>query len=1293
VQLTAVQPLQVGCVAPEAPQLPSGSFPLEVAVGYDLSGPLVVEKEAVPGLQDPLPKGNDTSLAGLVATSVTFSTPGAAQVAMLETAVLLNLDASRLQVAVALQGNSEHAVKAVVQLWAVNGSAPLQLLPGGPSIQAEVTWEPGASGVRKASLMLPFTSLLGEGRNNVSGFACEGYPGELRAVLASAIHATVSAPSATLVKRAPEMPAFRVLTAPKVLFYEDLASDWYGRARLEVEVGPDFDDGHPVITAPASLQASLVVLTPEWEHLVTMEPVKMLWWPCGSTAANLCLPQKLSLTIDRRRMTPQVYLRAAIALHPIHGAAVPPGTSTTAVLHVVGASNGTCPAGTSVIEAAPGHAVSQAQPDNAPPVELPASHLLSGLSVSTTPPSSEANASSAELSPGFEPRQFSYGLQVTHSVEVVYLSATSALQPVLSACGVRPVELLSSTSAWKPALEEEEEERSNGQQPAPDGDQGPSQLLASQGETSQVDSETEPQSTGENGNGHRRRRALLSDSEGRGSGGRLNASATGTGNKTTLLAWQHTWRLPLSIGENIFYASAGNSSEGTEAAPVYTIAITRLANASHARLAAIHIGVGLDSLTLCSDPLAGIDRLKHQGGDGWEQSLPAGTYSYSTATADLVDAITGPCTPGSTMDVFVPAGQRQLLLRAELAAPEVLGVRVEIGQQVLEALPDPTTGQAVLPTAYLILGNATLVATEVVVLAEDQVTSSRYTLRVHRMLPDIVLDALAVSTSGGGEAPPEEEGELPRGAAAGEVPPELPRELAAAGCEPCAAGTYADHTNAQRCSLCSPGTFSPGMVSLCSMCRPGTFSPTWGTTLCQHCNTGTFSGRLGASACQLCAPGMTTLGSGSDSCDTPFNVTDLSRNYAVVVQLEVAFVVNTSDLAHVASRAHVNDTAKAVVMYLMRLDTAGVFNISLGDVVVDLNVLNMTLESLASFVLPPAAPAATPQPTQRELHQEWELQKGSGSRGDSLASYGGRQDGGAAGNSSRGQGLSKASQREGGDQEGEGEGEEVLLVGDGGFPPRGRGDREDLVVDAEDPERGEEARLLDLPPALKELWMELLGNDTDSTHTRRILTANVTAMLVANVNLQQDGAEDISAKLDVQQLSADNGISLLSESPNAFFTRTTKALNSQPLVARDKMQLAVHKPSPQWMSLPAWAWVLIAAAALALGVSAAVPSCRRRMARYARCPVRLRFEWPTGSLPSQTFTRMTEDIGPSTSSTAAVQHHTEMVASARGAAAARYRAAIPMGAATAVAGSSGGGVSSRQLSRIGLLLGLASKEG
>jgi hypothetical protein len=59
---------------------------------------------------------------------------------------------------------------------------------------------------------------------------------------------------------------------------------------------------------------------------------------------------------------------------------------------------------------------------------------------------------------------------------------------------------------------------------------------------------------------------------------------------------------------------------------------------------------------------------------------------------------------------------------------------------------------------------------------------------------------------------------------------------------------------------------------------------------------------------------------------------------------------------------------------------------------------------------------------------------------------------------------------------------------------------------------------------------------------RRMLQANVSAVLGVDVP-PGSSSEDAAAALEVQRLSADKPIELLSQDPNAFFGRTTKTLD------------------------------------------------------------------------------------------------------------------------------------------------------
>jgi hypothetical protein len=79
---------------------------------------------------------------------------------------------------------------------------------------------------------------------------------------------------------------------------------------------------------------------------------------------------------------------------------------------------------------------------------------------------------------------------------------------------------------------------------------------------------------------------------------------------------------------------------------------------------------------------------------------------------------------------------------------------------------------------------------------------------------------------------------------------------------------------------------------------------------------------------------------------------------------------------------------------------------------------------------------------------------------------------------------------------------------------------------------------------------------------RVLISANVTALLESHFPPSAD-EEDIAAALEVQQLSADQGVQLLSEDPNKFFGRTTMTLSAIGATSEVSVTTSSTKPAPK----------------------------------------------------------------------------------------------------------------------------------
>ena len=102
-------------------------------------------------------------------------------------------------------------------------------------------------------------------------------------------------------------------------------------------------------------------------------------------------------------------------------------------------------------------------------------------------------------------------------------------------------------------------------------------------------------------------------------------------------------------------------------------------------------------------------------------------------------------------------------------------------------------------------------------------------------------------------------------------------------CQACSAGWYTDRSNAEHCTECRAGTFTPSPTKSCQTCQRGHFSP--GLT----------------SACSLCASGMYEPDSGRGSCryqQRTCRIGDFVQNHheAITGKVRSNFKVHTCGL-------------------------------------------------------------------------------------------------------------------------------------------------------------------------------------------------------------------------------------------------------------------------------------------------------------------------------------------------------------------------------------------------------------
>eukprot|EP00873_Tetraselmis_striata_P007542 jgi/Tetstr1/427806/TSEL_001778.t2 len=1237
------QPVKVGCSTPERPQLPRASLPLEVGVGHSLSAPMVVDHALSTGevADEGVSAGED---------HVLFAGGGLPVVSLLDGSSLVLANDSRVYVQVGMQGQSSALVTASLQLQERGvGGSPLRLSPRGPLIEAEAVWPPGSSGSQVVALVLP------PGGDSAAASA----PGKLQVALTNVTNAELGDARTTALQLEADLPAFGVLSAPAPLYAAELDPDRRDVVRVAFSLGP-LQPG-AVLHRSVAVDVRLVVLTPEWASLVRLPRASLQWESCGGSRPP-CRPQEVAVDILPDALDDTVYLRAMLALNTSSNARVDAAPGVQPLLHVLGSPRGVCPLGTRTAEG-----------DGAAPAPAPSSWSLeqsagtaavmaSDLAITTN---SSGTTAALPVSPRFRPEVLEYGAHVGSQVEAITLDLkTTSTVPIQVEAIYRSSHLVLEPSALGNLMlaganisdatavlkEQQQQQLANVTVEGPhrrsllggDDEEGGAHSAGADKYAAACEQSSAP--------------LALCDMLGQNHGRLARADvgeAAPAGAETVVQQPQEfrgklRWRLPVAVGQNTFRVvptAACNASAMGPLPPPYTLSVTRLADPAHAELASVRVLSLAQNTLACDSSAAAADA--PQRSKAWQQldGLDAGP------TAPSID-VHRPCAADGPIDVELlddgggsGSNEGGFFLALTLKHAGVPGVRVEVGSEVLDGIGAGTLPLVALPLAAAGSGPA-VTSVRILVVAEDGVTSATYTLRLNdrrnqdapratRLGPsesEGVGKSEATGGKGtplgtGGGAPSVPAQRPPRSAGrsspsrvtaasnatgtpeplwppvleAGLPPLALPDALAAAGCEACERGYWSGSPDSVACGLCRPGSFSPSLAGRCYPCRPGGFSPVWGAGECRQCGTGTYTPWPGARACLLCPPHLTTPSAGAGNCSQPAHPTDLSTDYAVIVQLRVAFLVDTADLEDVTLRTSLVGSIEAVVAHLLRLDTASVFRVPLADVEVGLHVLHPADASghLIGFM----APAAR-GPPMAQLAAGNQNETSAGTNSSSRASS-------ASSDSSTGRPADPSSPPAG------------WSVSNGTTRLRANqtasasGSGPDQNEAATGDARAASAGLPELPAEVV-AWLALAGNDSSGAASRRrLLTANVTATLAADVNLQDDSSDDITAKVNVQELSADNGIELLAKSPDAFFSRTTKALNAQPIVAPETVQMEIHDPTRRgWFGIPVWAWVSVGASTVSLlGLAAALCSRRLRALwalRWRRMPAFSLHPTPSG---------------------------------------------------------------------------------
>lgn len=203
---------------------------------------------------------------------------------------------------------------------------------------------------------------------------------------------------------------------------------------------------------------------------------------------------------------------------------------------------------------------------------------------------------------------------------------------------------------------------------------------------------------------------------------------------------------------------------------------------------------------------------------------------------------------GVAMTVNVSAASDIVSLAPQLLYPTIEGVRVEVSGQVLSRGGNVSADQledtapnahstrgpnsTFLPTAFIMgLQYGVRVDVEVVVVAEDGVTSARYPVSLFRDPASQSDDNGIISEEESGDGLEESEGSEGKRMNVSSVTyiaPPTEAQMREKGwpespalnerCEVCPAGWASFEVNAEQCQMCPPGTFSPEVRLLILVC-------------------------------------------------------------------------------------------------------------------------------------------------------------------------------------------------------------------------------------------------------------------------------------------------------------------------------------------------------------------------------------------------------------------------------------------------------------------------------------------
>ena len=309
-------------------------------------------------------------------------------------------------------------------------------------------------------------------------------------------------------------------------------------------------------------------------------------------------------------------------------------------------------------------------------------------------------------------------------------------------------------------------------------------------------------------------------------------------------------------------------------------------------------------------------------------------------------------------------------------------------------------------------------------------------------------------------------------------------------CHHCSPGWFTDQVDASACRQCRPGTAAstPVRALSCDLCRPGWYSRLPAQTECLPCIVGTFSSFVGSTSCRRC--NGTTVNEGSVTCD----VEDAGEN-AAGKEKSPRLPSLTGEGITVTTKISFGAMFDILVQDDNGFTLAALAGVEDGDMSDEYVVMQLMRSDCAKRFNIPISQVTVYNVVRSEMVLFINETDGTVAETQMM--------------------------------------DEHVRVGD-----------ESLDASVEGPAAGDRDGVSRVSSASTSPITPSQGHARMRVERRVLISANVTAVLESHFPPSAT-EEDILAALEVQQLSADNGVQMLSDDPDAFFGRTTQTLNAK----------------------------------------------------------------------------------------------------------------------------------------------------